>query len=150
MEPTDLFHTAEHSHHGQTLMDVKCLIEHGSFVQAAKRFAEFLRWLELHFQWEEQVLLPVFIRRTGDPLRLVPRILAEHNQLLQVINNAAAALSQWNCEAFMHEMQNLEVLLSSHHDVEERFLAPVLGDITAFEEVSVVPTVAFRQEFGSR
>jgi hemerythrin len=121
-------HEEEHRCLKEILVDVKYLSEQRSFVQAAKRFAEFHRWLETHMEWEEREVLPAVALRGVKSKGAVSKIQAEHLRLMEWANAVASALSRSDHPAFIQALPQLETLLTSHHQFEECLLNPSIGD----------------------
>ncbi|MFN0062495.1 MAG: hemerythrin domain-containing protein [Myxococcaceae bacterium] len=120
---------AEHRVLDGILADVEALAQRESFSPAAKRFAEFLRFLEQHIANENDVLLPLFLKHSGDPQGVVPLMRAEHAALLRVACELAAALSQWDGGGVRSRLLELTSMLKAHHENEERVLHPALDAI---------------------
>jgi hemerythrin len=119
----------EHRALDHTLADVEYLAQRRSFQSAAKRFGELRRAMERHLHDEEDVLLPAFESRTGDPDRILPMIRAQHASLLDVLDSIAAALSCDDYNAFCAAILELGDQLRAHEADEERVLHPALDRV---------------------
>jgi hypothetical protein len=127
MVPT--FFDDEHRALDHTLADVEYLAQRRSFQSAGKRFGELRRAAELHLRDEEEVLLPEFKLRTGDPQNIVPLIRAQHASLLECLDTVAAALSCGDYPGFCGQLAQLADLLRGHEADEERLLHPALDKV---------------------
>jgi hypothetical protein len=127
MVPT--FFDEEHRALDHTLADVEYLAQRRSFQTAGKRFGELRRAVENHLRDEEDVLLPEFRARTGDPGNILPLIRAQHRSVLESLDAVASALSCEDYPAFCEELSQLGDLLRGHEADEERLLHPALDRV---------------------
>jgi iron-sulfur cluster repair protein YtfE (RIC family) len=92
--------------------------------KAIEFFMEFREGLQRHIIWEEEILFPLFERKTGlfhrgptDVMRL------EHRQIIKHLEEIHNHLKQNNTHT-EHEEGMLLSLLSAHNDKEEYILYP--------------------------
>jgi|CXWL01.1.fsa_nt_gi iron-sulfur cluster repair protein YtfE (RIC family) len=129
----DAFLAHEHQQLDAILGDVEFLSARRSFATAAKRFGEFRHLLEKHLHAEETMLFPLFVERTKDPQAIIPTLRAQHADLLRLVDHIAAAISQWDHEAFFTQVDALDAALKTHHLDEERLLHPALDALIRSE-----------------
>lgn len=104
-------------------------------VQAAKdSFKRFLTGLKRHIVWEEQLLFPVWERKsgmTGGGPTQVMRL--EHRRIADLLNAIHEKIQAGDIGTEEEERQLVE-LLSSHNMKEERILYPAIDQIVSGEE----------------
>jgi iron-sulfur cluster repair protein YtfE (RIC family) len=124
--------------------------------RARECFKEFTFGLQRHIVWEEQILFPLFERKTGmvdcGPTAVMR---AEHRQIgarLEAIHQKVRSRDP-ETEA---EEQALVDLLTAHNQKEEGVLYPMLDRLATPEEIAVifaemakVPEEAYRTCCGS-
>jgi hemerythrin-like domain-containing protein len=120
------FLTRQHQRLDHIMADVEFLAARRSYVQAAKRFAEFRWGMENHMAVEERVLLPLFVEKTGDPDGIAATIRDEHTRLQGLLDEIGQSLSQWDYARFGRLIDELNTLTQEHHRHEERLLHPML------------------------
>jgi iron-sulfur cluster repair protein YtfE (RIC family) len=108
-------------------------VDHG---QAKARFKEFKVGLQRHIVWEEQVLFPLFERKTGiregGPTAVMR---AEHRQIadrLEAIHRKVRARDPETDR----EDEALLAALAAHNHKEENILYPMLDRLATPEEVA--------------
>jgi hypothetical protein len=131
---TATFFDDEHRSLDHTLADVEYLAERRSFQTAGKRFGELRRAVERHLREEEDVLLPEFMVRTGDPRQLLPDILRQHTEVLESLEGVGSALSCSDYRAFCVELARLAQRLRAHEADEERLLHPAMDALLHSDE----------------
>jgi iron-sulfur cluster repair protein YtfE (RIC family) len=106
-----------------------------SNVQAAKdSFKRFLTGLQRHIVWEEELLFPVWERKsgmTGGGPTQVMRL--EHRRIADLLNAIHEKVQARNTGTEEEERQLVE-LLASHNMKEERILYPAIDQIVSAEE----------------
>ena len=125
--------TRQHQKLDHILADVEFLAARRSYVQAAKRFAEFRWGMDNHMAVEEKVLLPLFIEKTGDPDGIASTIHSEHKRLQEVLDEIGQSISQWDYARFGRLIDELNILTREHHWHEESILHPMLEPVLGNE-----------------
>lgn len=104
------------------------------FLRAKERFVEFRRGLHRHIVWEEEVLFPLWERRTGMTEMGPTKVMrTEHRQIgdrLEAIHRRVAA-GDPNTDAMEQE---LLALLRAHNRKEELVLYPDVDSMLSDEE----------------
>jgi len=101
--------------------------------QALQFLLRFQRDLELHIDWEEKQLFPLFEQRTGmmhGPTRVM---CMEHVEINQLLNNLVSA-EQEKSSLALGLLDDLETTLSGHNHKEEYILYPNLDKIASDDE----------------
>ncbi len=121
------------------------------FARAKEAFKEFKFGLQRHIVWEEEILFPLFERKTGMGQRGPTEVMRiEHRQIggcLEEIHRKVKAQDP-NTD---HEEQALLQALTIHTEKEETILYPALDRLlsdeekaAAFEAMEKVPEEAYR------
>jgi hemerythrin-like domain-containing protein len=104
-------------------------------LQAAKdSFKRFLTGLQRHIVWEEQLLFPVWERKsgmTGGGPTQVMRL--EHRRIADLLNAIHEKVQAGDTGTEEEERQLVELLVS-HNMKEERILYPAIDQIVSAEE----------------
>ncbi len=111
------------------LEDVVVLADHRSFQTAAKRFGELRRELEKHLRDEEEIIVPSFVERTGDPADAAATLHAEHIDLCRMLDALSRALSAGDHQSVVRQLPAFERVLRHHCETEDHVLAPALVDL---------------------
>jgi len=97
--------------------------------EARLAFLDFKIGLQRHIGWEEEILFPIFERRTGmrdvGPTAVMRM---EHRQIEKLLDEIAAKILTENQEFGELEVGLLE-LLGSHNQKEENILYPAIDDL---------------------
>ena len=106
--------------------------------KAQVAFNEFKAGLERHIVWEEDLLFPLWERKTG-MTHSGPTVVmrSEHRQIHQLLDRIHAALSATKPESDEME-QALVDILTSHNMKEERVLYPAIDQTISDEERAAV------------
>jgi hypothetical protein len=109
-----------HSRLKKTLEDVAWLVQHGSFITAAKRFGEFRMTQERTMNMEE-TLFPIIERLSGpnEPLR---RNRANHETIRRLLDAVSASLATSSPHRFVEARRQLVAGISELWEHEERLL----------------------------
>jgi len=121
------------------------------FARAKECFKEFKFGLQRHIVWEEQILFPLFERKTGMTQGGPTAVMRTEHRLigdrLEAIHQKVRAQDP-DCD---REEEALLEVLSSHNQKEENVLYPALDRFlsaaevaTAFEAMKKVPEEAYR------
>ena len=107
------------------LADVQYLCGRGSYLSAAKVFAEFRMQQEQHLL-REQELLQKMADQPDFPRVLAERAVTEHAALSEQMNATWDAMSRADGETFKQEVQRLSEAIIAHEEAEKRELLPAL------------------------
>jgi iron-sulfur cluster repair protein YtfE (RIC family) len=118
---------------------------------AKERFKEFKFGLQRHIVWEEQILFPLFERKTGLSKTGPTAVMrAEHRQIGERLEAIHQKVRKQDPDSDA-EIEALLVVLSSHNQKEEGVLYPALDRLlsaeevaTAFEAMKKVPEEAYK------
>ena len=105
-----------------------------NFPQAKGFFKKFHAGLERHIAWEEQILFPLFEKKTGlkkcGPTEVMRD---EHIFIKELLERIHAKVRRESRESDADEYELLDVL-NAHHHKEESILYPVLDRMTGDDE----------------
>lgn len=108
--------------------------KHSDFAKAKGAFKEFRVGLQRHILWEEELLFPMWEKKTGmieeGP---TPMMRFEHGQIKQLLDAIHQKVERQNLDTDQDE-QALVNLLSSHNRKEERALYPAIDNVTNSDE----------------
>jgi regulator of cell morphogenesis and NO signaling len=107
--------------------------KHVHFANAREKFISFKHGLERHITWEEQILFPMFHRKTGIAEGPVAVMEEEHRQILNILEHINSKL-QNNDSSSSRVEHDLMVLLGGHNIKEENVLYPVLDHLLTEDE----------------
>lgn len=95
---------------------------------AKKLFSEFKLGLEKHIVWEEEILFPIFEKKTG-MFNMGPTMVMrmEHEEIKKILNEILKLISKNNFKTEKLEKQFVEIL-TGHNDKEEMMLYPAIDD----------------------
>jgi hemerythrin-like domain-containing protein len=119
--------------------------EAGNPAEAAAAFLDFWRKdTSVHFRKEEEVLLPVFARHGGDPVREpLGEMLAQHTRIRSLVMELGDQVADG--EVRPETLQSIGELLETHIRLEERQVFPLIEETLtaeALKEVASRLTVA--------
>ena len=123
-------------------------LKHVHFANAREKFISFKHGLERHITWEEEVLFPLFQRKTGIIEGPVAVMEDEHRQILNILEQINLRLqnNDFSSNRFEHDLM---VLLGGHNVKEENVLYPVLDHLlTQDEKASLVQQMKIFAEPG--
>lgn len=109
-------------------------LKNQDFRAAKDSFKRFLVGLQRHIVWEEQLLFPVWERKsgmTGGGPTQVMRL--EHRQIADLLNAIHEKIRAQNPGTEQEERRLVEIL-ASHNMKEERILYPAIDQIVSAEE----------------
>jgi len=108
------------------------------FAKAKEAFKEFKIGLQRHIVWEEELLFPMWEKKTGmieeGP---TPVMRFEHSRIKQLLDAIHQKVERQNLDTDQGE-QALVNLLSSHNRKEERALYPAIDNVTSTDERATV------------
>ena len=108
------------------------------FAVAKEAFNEFKFGLQRHIVWEEELLFPLWEKKTGrseEGPTVVMR--AEHRQIRQQLEAIHDKVTESNPNSDQEEQMLLDIL-GSHNRKEERALYPAIDQVTTAEERDAV------------
>ncbi|MDF0650877.1 MAG: hemerythrin domain-containing protein [Nitrospira sp.] len=104
------------------------------FAKAKETFKEFKVGLQRHTLWEEELLFPMWEKKTGMTEEgPTPVMRFEHGQIRQLLDAIHQEVEVQNLETDQDE-QALINLLSSHNRKEERALYPAIDNVVGADE----------------
>jgi regulator of cell morphogenesis and NO signaling len=103
------------------------------FANAREKFISFKHGLERHITWEEEILFPLFQRKTGTVEGPVAVMEDEHRQILNILEHINLKLQNNDSSSNRFE-HDLMVLLGGHNIKEENVLYPVLDHLLTQDE----------------
>jgi regulator of cell morphogenesis and NO signaling len=108
-------------------------LKHIHFANAREKFISFKHGLERHITWEEEILFPIFQRKTGIVEGPVAVMEDEHRQILHILDHLNLKL-QNNDQSSNRFEHDLMVLLGGHNIKEENVIYPVLDHLLTQNE----------------
>ncbi len=113
-------------------------LKRSDFPKAKDAFVEFKFGLERHIVWEEDLLFPLWEKKTGrseEGPTVVMR--GEHRQIKQQLEAIQGKVSQDNPDSDQAEQALLDIL-GSHNRKEERALYPAIDQVVSPEDRDTV------------
>ena len=107
---------------------VGTLVAAGDLEHAREQFAEFSCGLSRHIDAEEQVLFPDMERRTERSAGPTMVMRAEHVEIRNWMECAAAALKAEDADGFRSALQGMQGVLEQHNVKEEYILYPMADE----------------------
>jgi regulator of cell morphogenesis and NO signaling len=105
---------------------------------AKQRFRDFKFGLQRHIVWEEQILFPLFERKTGFFMGGPTAVMrAEHRQIGERLEAIHQKVRVRDPETDKEEEALLQVL-AAHNEKEENVLYPAIDRLTTPEEIAEV------------
>ncbi|MBP9854167.1 MAG: hemerythrin domain-containing protein [Candidatus Omnitrophica bacterium] len=105
---------------------------------AKEHFKQFKFGLQRHIVWEEEILFPIFEKKTGlinEGPTVVMRM--EHQQIKNLLGLLHKKVQQQNPDSDEEE-QSLIRVLENHNDKEEGLLYPAIDQMMSLEERALV------------
>jgi hemerythrin superfamily protein len=108
-----------------------------NFQEAKPFFRNFLRGLKRHIIWEEEILFPVFERKSGPPSGVGPTevMRREHRAIQEALELIHAKVRQADPESDDLERSLLEIL-AAHNQKEEQVLYPAIDSLVSEDELA--------------
>ena len=113
-------------------------LKRSDFTKAKEAFEEFKFGLQRHIVWEEDLLFPLWEKKTGrseEGPTVVMR--AEHRQIGQQLEAIHRKVEGQNPDSDQEEQALLDIL-GSHNRKEERALYPAIDQVAGVEERETV------------
>jgi regulator of cell morphogenesis and NO signaling len=107
------------------------------FAHAEKSFSLFKSGLERHIRWEEEILFPLFEKKTGIISGPTQVMRIEHERIKRHLGAIHWSVQMHDMETDGEERSLLEVL-SAHNEKEERILYPAIDHTLEEEEEAAV------------
>ncbi len=116
------------------LFDLYSTLKHSDSLKAKSSFQEFKIGLQRHIVWEENILFPVFEKKTnivtGGPIQVMKQ---EHRQIKQYLESIHEKVKNNDFNTDSLEKEILSVL-SQHNLKEENILYPYIDKLTNKDE----------------
>ena len=121
------------------------LNKQSDFLKAKQSFRDFLRGLERHIRWEEELLFPIFEARTGMKDSGPTAVMRfEHEQIKKALNTIHEKVKSNKTDSDDAESLLLEIL-TQHNCKEEGILYPAIDQLlsgnekkSVFEEIEKI------------
>lgn len=108
-------------------------LKRSDFPKAKEAFKEFKFGLQRHIVWEEEVLFPLWEKKTGmSESGPTPVMRSEHRQIGQQLEAIHGKVSEQNPDSDKEEQALLD-LLGSHNRKEELRLYPAIDQVAGTE-----------------
>lgn len=113
-------------------------LKRSDFAKAKEAFQRFKFGLQRHIVWEEDLLFPLWEKKTGmTDSGPTPVMRNEHRQIGQQLEAIHQKVTDQNPDSDREEQALLD-LLGSHNRKEERALYPAIDKVTSAEERQAV------------
>jgi iron-sulfur cluster repair protein YtfE (RIC family) len=113
-------------------------LKRSDFTKAEQTFKDFKAGLQRHIVWEEDLLFPLWEKKTGmSDSGPTPAMRNEHRQIEEQLEAIYRKVENRNVDCDQEE-QGLLNLLGSHNRKEERALYPAIDQIASAEEREAV------------
>jgi hemerythrin-like domain-containing protein len=117
--------TEDHEHCDILFAETERNVADGAWEKASVGYASFIGAVLRHFAREESILFPEFEARTGITGGPTAMMRVEHDQMRQIMESMAAAVSQRDGNAYLGLAETLLMLMRQHNMKEERILYPM-------------------------
>jgi regulator of cell morphogenesis and NO signaling len=113
-------------------------LKRSDFPKAKEAFKEFKFGLQRHIVWEEEVLFPLWEKKTGmSDSGPTPVMRNEHRQIGQQLEAIHGKVSEQNPDSDKEEQALLDIL-GSHNRKEERALYPAIDQVASPDDREAV------------
>lgn len=112
-------------------------LKQSDYSKAKECFKEFKFGLQRHIVWEEEILFPLFERKTGSALGPTQVMRMEHRQIREHLESIHKKVQDQNPDSDQEE-QMLLAVLSAHNQKEENILYPAIDRSISDEEKAYV------------
>lgn len=123
------FLAADHYHGDELFAAAAQDAERGDWAGCRMRLDAFLGALRYHMAIEEQALFPAFEQATGITAGPTQVMRDEHQQLLALLDDVAAAIAAHDAARFGGAAQSFTTLMTSHSAKEESVLYPMCDEV---------------------
>jgi len=133
--------TEDHEHCDVLFAEAEQHVADQAWEMAADAYSCYMAAMLRHFAREESILFPEFEARTGMTGGPTSMMRIEHDQMRQLLESMAAAVSRRDANAYLGLAETLLMLMRQHNMKEERILYP-MADQTLPEKTSLVGRMA--------
>ena len=109
----------------------------GDWSKAETAFNAFRDDMARHFRMEEDALFPALLS-AGGPSGPVHVMLMEHEQIKELLEQMAVAVTQKNAEKYGGLSETLLIVMQQHNHKEENILYPITDQILAAERAALL------------
>jgi len=124
----------DHDRLDAILVEVVGLVDRSDFTAARVAHAPFDEGLRRHIRIEEEILFPLFERKTGMTRGPTTVMREEHRIIQAALDRMKEALAAGEEPAFRAALATLEATLPPHNVKEEHVVYPMTDDALAPEE----------------
>lgn len=121
--------TASHRHCDGQLAQLEHALAAADWDAADRLFHVFQDELQGHLATEEEILFPAFEQVTGQALGPTQVMRDEHEQMRELLQEMAQALTTRDATALPGVVETLLILIQQHNIKEEQVLYPMLDDM---------------------
>ncbi len=133
MQTITAFLSADHRACDELLAVVEHALADGRWEPAQAAFERFREGMLHHFGAEESLLFPRFEQSTGIYRGPTQVMRAEHLQMRQLLDAAAAALAARDADDYSGNAETLLIMMQQHNVKEENVLYPMCDQSLAAE-----------------
>lgn len=123
------FLTADHLHGDELFAAAVQAAERRNWAGCHERLDAFHKALTHHMGIEEQVLFPAFEEATGISAGPTRVMRYEHQEMLELLDNLAAAVTARDATRFRVAAEALNAIMTSHSAKEENMLYPMCDQV---------------------
>lgn len=133
--------TEDHEHCDLLFAEAEQEVADGAWEKASDTCSRFMGAVLRHFSREESILFPEFEARTGMTGGPTAMMRVEHDQMRQLMESMAAAVSRRDGNTYLGLAETLLMLMQQHNMKEERILYP-MADQAITEKAELVGRMA--------
>jgi iron-sulfur cluster repair protein YtfE (RIC family) len=124
----------DHDRLDELLARVVTLVDAGELARARADYADFETGLRRHIRFEEELLFPLFVERSGIKTGPTLVMISEHLEIERAVDDMHRALDDGDVTRFGDGRARLESVLPGHNVKEERVLYPMIDSLITAEE----------------
>ncbi|GJL81840.1 MAG: hypothetical protein DHS20C01_14740 [marine bacterium B5-7] len=120
--------TDDHRHCDEMFAEAEDLVTRDDWTNAIKRFDEFAKAMDHHFNMEEEVLFPQFEQATGITAGPTEVMRSEHSQMRLLIEAMDDAVHRSDSDEYLGQSETLLIIMQQHNTKEEGMLYPMVDE----------------------
>ncbi len=110
-----------HDHHKYDEMLTECEMaaEMADWKDAVRLFNEFTNDLKLHMQLEDEIIYPLFEKKSADAIDAMTELHEQHEDLVRLLTDLVSVIKNKNIDHFMESLVPLHKIMNEHNQFEE-------------------------------
>jgi hemerythrin-like domain-containing protein len=134
--------TLQHSACDNAFAEIESQLESANWLGVERAFTQFLRDIEEHFDYEEQVLFPALEAASPMALQPVTVMRAEHEQIRELAADLRQAINEQQSDLTRGSLETLMFLIQQHNAKEENVLYPMADQLLSTALLADTPVTA--------